>query len=138
VINIVDNTKLTGGLLVAVLLLAAYGGTQYLEPEQFANSYVCTSNEKVYVCTGNSEKTNDLSSTSKTCYYTKIKDGLEVDTYSPCRNGIFQDIISYCESTGCDVNQLLSQNLNEVPAETVVNAGGIIVYDCNYESCIKR
>ena len=105
-----DN-KIAGGLIGILTLLLAFGGTIYLTQEQQAKAYVCSTNDKVYLC-------DSLSSTNKTCYWMDNSTKKSVT----CTNGIFTKLV---------FNQTV-----EIPVVPVYSSE-VIKYRCNEFNCTR-
>ena len=106
--------KLKAGIIGFVLILAGFGGATYLTQDQIDNGFVCTSTEKLAICTGTPTHPDALSTTSSSCYYTN---GEPRDTYTRCTDGIFVPLKDYAASKGVTIDQFLLGALNEEPEQ---------------------
>lgn len=120
--------KVYVGIFGLVVLLAGFGGTLLLTPNQLDNAYVCTTNEKVAIF-------DRLSSTSKTGYYTDLATK-EVKS-NACTNGVWVKLTKYAEQKGVDVNTFLDKNLE--PEKIIPSArSGAKSYSCDVSGCIEK
>lgn len=111
--------KTMGGIVGLVLLLAGFGGSQLLTPEQLDRAYVCPLTEEL----GFFDK---LSGSGKTGYYTV--DGLEES--ESCRSGYdfasWVKLSEYAKQEGISVEEFLrsqeSSGSSEIAEKVKVNA----------------
>ena len=125
--------KYKTGIIGLILLLAGFGGASVLTEDQIEHAYVCTSNEKLAICTGTPTHPEPLSGTGASCYFTNEEPR---DTYSRCSNGYFMPLVEYAELKGVDPISFLQQEINvpETP-ESVQKPSGK-QQRCTPEGCV--
>ena len=124
--------KLKQGVAVLVTALLLFGGSEYLEKDMLEDVYVCTSNERLYECTGNSAYSTPLSVTAKSCYGTDA-DGQ--DRKNLCRNGVFMPIVDYAKSKGVSVEDIIKGIMNENEPIQKQSGQGITSENCVPGGC---
>ena len=127
--------KLKQGVAVLVTALLIFGGSEYLEKDMMQDVYVCTSNERLYECTGNSAYSTPLSVTAKSCYGTDA-DGQ--DRKNLCRNGVFMPIVDYAKAQGVDPMDLVKGTMNDEEPTKKGTGQGITVENCLPTGCTPK
>ena len=102
--------KLKIGVYLFVGILFGLGGNEYIDEDIQKDVFVCTSNEGLYECTGNSDHNASLSSTAKSCYRVDA-DGN--NKRNVCRNGVFMPIVDYAKSKGVSIEDLIKGTMNK-------------------------
>lgn len=124
------NQKITYGIIgVLSVIIAAFGGSMYLTPDQLDHAYVCSINENVAF------SITHLSSTQKTAYW---NDDSGIEQSSVCKNGVWIKLKDYAASKGVSVESLLKQEntIMEIPNPVIIESGGIGQnYKCNQVKC---
>ncbi|MFA6462390.1 MAG: hypothetical protein WCV90_09080 [Candidatus Woesearchaeota archaeon] len=113
------NQKITYGLIgFLTVVMAAFGGTVYLSPDQLDHAYVCSVTESVAFF-------DKLSSTFKTGYYTDDQGAVKSIV---CKNGTWISLKSYAASKGVSIDSLLQKN-NDVQTSSQLS------YRCDKVEC---
>ena len=126
------KTQLKIGVYLLVGILFGFGGTELLDEDMLEDVYVCTSNERLYECTGNSYSIAPLSVTAKSCYGTDA-DGQ--DRKNLCRNGVFMPIVDYAKAQGVDPMDLVKGTMNENEPIQKQSGQGITSENCVPGGC---
>ena len=124
--------RIQQGLTVLVTALLVFSGSEYLEEDMLEAVFVCTSNERLYECTGNPAHLEPLSATAKSCYY--VND-LGEGKYKRCTNGIFMPIVDYAEAQGKDPSELVKGTMNENEPTQKQAGQGITSENCVPAGC---
>jgi len=98
------ENKVKTGIIGLISLLAVFGGTLYLTPEQLDNAYFCIATEEIGVFYGG------ISSTGLTAYpYTENR-----SDYVRCKkdgvNSVWVPLKEYAEEQGIDILDLIAKN----------------------------
>ena len=100
-----NNQKITYGILgILSLVIAAFGGSMLLTPDQLDHAYVCSVNENVGFF-------DRLSSTEKTGYY--VNENNE-SKQSVCTNGKWIKLKDYAATKGVSIDSLLQKSNEQI------------------------
>jgi len=91
--------KINYGIIgILSVLVATLGGTIYLNPDQLAHGYICTTNQQIVIA-------DNLSSTFKTAYWQE--NGIVKSKI--CTNGIWRNLNDYLKENNLTVNLLINK-----------------------------
>jgi len=124
----IDKTKT--GLIGLISLLAVFGGTLYLTPEQLANTYYCSASEEIGIFYGG------VSGTGLTAYPYKEN---RTD-YERCNKagikGVWIPLVDYAEEMGIDPMLIINEPKNITQKQITISYPNGKVYECVFEDAI--
>lgn len=114
--------KVKTGIVAILLMLAGFGGSQVLTPDQLDNAYICPLNDNIGVF-------HRLSSSGKTGYYYDVDNN---EIRASCRSGRtyepWMSLKQYAEEKGV--------NLIEQEQQQAQRMGSNII-NCNPDGCVE-
>jgi len=116
------NTKIGAGILGLLLVLAGFGGSILLTPEQLDHAYVCSISEKVGIF-------DRLSSTAKSGYFI---DETGAEKSAVCTGGLWIPLKEYAAAKGVSVDQFLKSS--QLDLAEPGQPGGL-QYRCDQTKC---
>lgn len=122
------NQKITYGILgILSVVIAAFGGSIYLTPDQLDHAYVCSINENVGFF-------DRLSTTGKTGYY--LNENNE-SKQSICTNGQWIKLKDYAAAKGVSIDSILQKSNEDITlTPQVVPSGNGGSYRCDQTKCV--